>query len=90
MQVGIRELKARLSELVERAAEGETIRITDRGKLKAELSPPSARSRLEQAIAEGRVTPPKTSGGLYRPDRKMFKSHLRTEDAIAEDRSERF
>ena len=32
-------MKTRLSGLVERAAQGETIRITDRGKLKAELGP---------------------------------------------------
>lgn len=90
MQVGIRELKARLSELVDRAAAGETIRITERGKLKAELAPPSTRSRIEQGVAEGRITPPKRPGGLARRDRKTFRSNLRTEDVLAEDRAERF
>jgi len=89
VQVGIRELKARLSELVERAANGETIRITERGKLKAELAPPSARSRIEQGIAEGWITPAKDPGGFGRRDRKTFKSPLRTEEVLAEDREER-
>jgi prevent-host-death family protein len=90
MRVGIRELKSRLSELVERAAAGEVVTITYRGRAKAELRPLSERSRIEQGIAEGWITPPEQPGGLARPDRKRFKSRVRTEDVIAEDRAERF
>ena len=39
MDVGIRELKAKLSEYLERAAQGERIRVTDRGRPKAVLGP---------------------------------------------------
>jgi prevent-host-death family protein len=89
MRVGIRELKDRLSELVERAAGGEVVTITHRGRAKAELRPLSSRSRLEQGIAEGRITPPTDPSAFARRDRKTFKSNVRTEDVIAEDRAER-
>ena len=38
--VGIRELKARLSEYVKRASAGEVIEVTDRGRVVARLSAP--------------------------------------------------
>ena len=38
--VGLRELKNQLSKYVERAKSGETVLITDRGHVVAELSPP--------------------------------------------------
>jgi prevent-host-death family protein len=49
MDVGIRELKQRLSEYLERVARGEVIRITDRGRPKALLTG----VRHEQAVARG-------------------------------------
>ncbi|HLG08289.1 MAG TPA: type II toxin-antitoxin system prevent-host-death family antitoxin [Gaiellaceae bacterium] len=60
--VGIRELKARLSEYLDRAAAGETIVVTDRGRAKAEIRPLSADARIEQLVREGRVTPPRRAG----------------------------
>ena len=39
-EVGIRELKNRLSEYVRRVKEGEVIQVTDRGQTVAELRPP--------------------------------------------------
>lgn len=60
--VGIRELKSRLSEYVDRAAAGETIVVTHRGRAKAELRPLSADARIEQLIREGRVIPPRRPG----------------------------
>ena len=38
--VGLRELKNRLSRYIHRARSGETVLITDRGEVVAELSPP--------------------------------------------------
>jgi antitoxin (DNA-binding transcriptional repressor) of toxin-antitoxin stability system len=38
--VGLRELKNQLSKYVERAKSGETVSITDRGHVVAELNPP--------------------------------------------------
>lgn len=56
MDVGVRELKQKLSEYLERAARGESIRVTDRGRPKAILGPVPTGSRLEQGIAEGWIT----------------------------------
>jgi prevent-host-death family protein len=53
MDVGVRELKQHLSEYLERAAQGETIRVTDRGQPKAILGPVPGRGRLSAGIAEG-------------------------------------
>ncbi len=44
--VGLAEAKARLSELVTRAAEGETVQITRRGKPIAQISPIQRRAGL--------------------------------------------
>ncbi|MFM2115251.1 MAG: Antitoxin Phd YefM, type toxin-antitoxin system, partial [Actinomycetota bacterium] len=46
MDVGIRELKQRLSEILELVAKGETVRVTDRGVPKAVLSPAISADRL--------------------------------------------
>ena len=63
--VGLKVLKNRLSEYVRLAAGGETILVTDRDKIVAELIPPrSGRSplladaQLARAVREGWLTPP--------------------------------
>jgi prevent-host-death family protein len=48
--VGLRELKNNLSKYVQRARSGETLFITDRGEVVAELSPPKKTSETGQAI----------------------------------------
>lgn len=63
--VGIRALKDRLSEYVRRAQAGETILVTDRDRVVAELNPP-ARGRAEDIgdavladmVRQGILTPP--------------------------------
>jgi prevent-host-death family protein len=47
MEVGIRELKRRLSDYVDQASRGEIIQVTDRGRPKAILAPLPGRGRLE-------------------------------------------
>lgn len=58
MDVGIRELKARLSQYVERAAAGEVIRVTDRGRPRAVLMGLPARDRVADGVEEGWIRPP--------------------------------
>ncbi len=53
MDVGVRELKERLSEYLERASRGEVIRVTDRGQPKAILAPLPGAERLRCGIEEG-------------------------------------
>lgn len=59
IEIGVRELKRDLSAYLERAAGGEQIRITKRGKPLADLTAAAERprSKIEQLIAAGRVTP---------------------------------
>jgi prevent-host-death family protein len=56
IDVGVRELKAKLSEYLERAAAGEVIRVTDRGKPKATLGP-ATETAIERGIREGWIRP---------------------------------
>lgn len=63
--VGIKALKNRLSEYVKLAAGGETVLVTDRGRVVAELAPPSpGRSprlddaRLAELVRSGLLSPP--------------------------------
>jgi prevent-host-death family protein len=50
--VGLFEAKQKLSELVERASEGEQIGITRRGKLAAVITPARVDISMEEAFAE--------------------------------------
>lgn len=63
--VGLKVLKNRLSEYVRLAAAGETILISDRDRVVAELVPPQATrsaslsdALLAQAVRDGLLTPP--------------------------------
>ena len=81
--VGVRELKARLSEYLERASRGEIIRVTERGHPKAMLAPLPGPARLEEGIAAGWVRAPKDRpAGPWR----RFPAAKAIADLIAEDR----
>ena len=76
--IGIRELKAKLSECVRRAASGEHIIVTDRGRPVAQLTPLDDTTlddmaRISQGVAEGWITPPKRRGG-FKGERPMLTS----------------
>lgn len=60
LTVGLKTLKNKLSEYVRLAASGETIAITDRHHIVAELGPPrrDANSFFERGVREGWLTPP--------------------------------
>ena len=62
MAVGIRELKAKLSEYVGRATNGEQILVTDRGKPVARLVGVGGTSMIDRGIREGWITPPSKTG----------------------------
>jgi prevent-host-death family protein len=86
MDVGVRELKQRLSAYLERAARGETIRVTDRGVPRAILGPVPGAARLEDGIAQGWIAAPKTVTPATRL--KRARATVRSEEALAEDRGE--
>jgi prevent-host-death family protein len=83
--VGIRELKQRLSEYLDRAERGEILRVTDRGRPKAVLGPVPGRARIEDGIRAGWITP-----GTDAPLRPVHRSKAsrRVLDVLAEDRGE--
>jgi prevent-host-death family protein len=83
MDVGVRELKQRLSEYLDRAERGEIIRVTERGRPKAVLGPLPGRLRLEEGISEGWITPP--SGQPLDPVKRVRAART-VADALAEDR----
>ena len=83
MDVGVREFKQRLSEYLDRAARGESIRVTDRGKPKAILGPIPGRPQIERGIAEGWIT--EGSGGPLAPCTPA-RARTSIREAIDEDR----
>jgi prevent-host-death family protein len=55
--IGVRELQQRASVALRRVEHGETLGVTDRGRLVAVLVPPSAAGGPAALIAAGRVQP---------------------------------
>jgi prevent-host-death family protein len=82
--VGVRELKQRLSEYLDRAERGELVRVTERGRPKALLGPLPGRARVAEGVAQGWVTP---GAGSLGPVRR-WRSARRVLDSLAEDRDE--
>jgi prevent-host-death family protein len=85
MDVGIRDLKAKLSAYVERAAAGEVITVTDRGRPVATLGPPLGVVDLRAAVEAGWVTPARRRG-LRPVTRQAARGTVL--DALNEDRGE--
>jgi prevent-host-death family protein len=55
-RIGIRELRQHASKYLERVERGETIEVTNRGRLAAVLVPPPRPGGLARLEAEGQVT----------------------------------
>lgn len=83
MEVGIRQLKAHLSEYVATASEGAEIVVTDRGRPVARLAPLRARSDVERGIDEGWIEP---SRRARLSDVRPVRSDRSTTEVLAEDR----
>jgi len=93
--VGLKILKNRLSEYVRLAASGETILVTDRERVVAELVPPregrtlaAGDAMLAEAVRRGWLTPALGSPGGPPPHHPMT-SLGELLDEIAADRAER-
>lgn len=60
-EIGVRVLKARLSEVLRRVADGEPVRVTVRNRPVADILPVAGAARdarVRELIADGRLTPP--------------------------------
>lgn len=84
MQVGVRELKQRLSEILELASSGQIVEITDRGVPKALLVPLPVADALAAGIEEGWLRPGRGMG--LRPHVGGLSAH-RVLDVLDDDRS---
>jgi antitoxin (DNA-binding transcriptional repressor) of toxin-antitoxin stability system len=93
--VGTKQLRDRLREYVRLAATGETVLVTDHGRVVAELGPPQP-SRLVRATAsvvaewvrQGLATPPTLPRGT-RPRRHRLFGHEQLMADLARDREDR-
>ena len=83
MDVGVRELKAKLSEYLAAAAAGEDIVVTDRGRPVARLVPFGSRAAVDRGITDGWIEAPRRTrlGAVTR-----HKSDSSVLDVLDEDR----
>lgn len=89
LTVGIRELKNRLSEYVRAVGKGESVLVTDRGEVVAELSAPGQKSLdvgipsgLAELVRKGLATPGSRSSGeasIYQPLPRARRRHSAAE-----------
>jgi antitoxin (DNA-binding transcriptional repressor) of toxin-antitoxin stability system len=93
--VGIKILKNKLSEYVRLAGEGETVLVTDRDRVVAELRPPDAGRAdrvsdvlLAGAVREGWLRPP-THASATLPDRQPVASLADLLGELDRDRADR-
>jgi antitoxin (DNA-binding transcriptional repressor) of toxin-antitoxin stability system len=93
--VGLKVLKNKLSEYVRLAAGGETVLVTDRDRVVAEIVPPQpGRSALlmdallAEAVREGWLTPPVLAGSGPPPRKPVMALHDLMQD-LQRDREDR-
>lgn len=84
VEVGIRELRADLSRYLKRVREGEEIVVTDRGMPIALITPAKGRSKLDELIAAGILTPAPRKGPRKPPRPVRIKGTV--SDLVAEQR----
>ena len=87
MDVGIRELKQRLSEYLDRAAHGERIIVTHRGRPRAMIGPLPGGDNVRRGVEEGWITPPRVAGPLPPPPQRG-RASASVREMLAEDRGE--
>jgi prevent-host-death family protein len=85
MEVGVRELKAKLSEHLDRVEHGEVLTVTSRGRRVAQIIPVPG-DNLERGVAEGWI-----SRGTERPPEPVIRQRPRagtptTTELISQDR----
>jgi antitoxin (DNA-binding transcriptional repressor) of toxin-antitoxin stability system len=93
--VGLKVLKNKLSEYVRLAANGETVLVTDRDRVVAELGPPQegrspvlADARLAEAVRRGWIPPPALPG-TDPPPRQPVTTLRQLLRELAQDRADR-
>ena len=90
--VGVRELRQNLSVYLDRVKDGETLQVSEFGRVVALLMPLPAEklSPLERMVREGRAIPPKGSLKDRRPPQPGPPGYPPIEVILAEEREDRF
>jgi prevent-host-death family protein len=99
LTVGIRELKNRLSEYIRAVGSGESVLVTDRGAVVAEISAPGQKPResglppgLESLVRRGLITPGSGSNGeagVYAPLPRRRRGKHRASELLDQERGAR-
>jgi prevent-host-death family protein len=85
--VGVRELRSNLRDYLRRAAAGEEVVVTDRGRPLARIVGAGWQSTYDRLVAEGVVTPPARPRGPIRPEETFDVQGDKTlTDYVLEDR----
>lgn len=84
MEVGIRELKQRLSHYLDQVEAGEEVVVTERGRPKARIIAVSDGGLLRRGIDEGWIRPPQRTGPVGTSHRQ--RASRRSGDVLDEDR----
>lgn len=87
MDVGVRELKSKLSAYLARAAAGELITVTDRGRPVAVLAPPPGAVDLTAAAKAGWLAPATATATALGPVRRHAAAGT-VLAAVTDDRNE--
>ena len=89
--VGVRELRQNLSIYLDKVKDGETLQVTEFGRVVALLSPlpPEKLSPFERMVREGRAIPPKGSLKDRRPPQPGPPGMPSSEELLAADREDR-
>jgi len=95
-RVGIKTLRNRLSQYVHVAASGQTVLVTDRGRVVAELIAPRVRDddsvqdqRLGELIRAGLISPAKAGPGARLPRRRPVTTLADVLQSLDESREDR-
>lgn len=86
MNVGVRDLKQRLSEYLRAVADGAIVTVTDRGVPVAVISPVAPKDPLATGIEEGWIRPPVAGGTVGHGPRA--RAQRRVLDSLRDDRGE--
>ncbi|HEX7433624.1 MAG TPA: type II toxin-antitoxin system prevent-host-death family antitoxin [Anaerolineaceae bacterium] len=86
MRVGTRELKSKLSEYMRRVKAGETITVTEHGKVIGQIIPvkPTIEERVQSMVAAGQADWNGMKMGPYRPKTENRGDHLLSDQVVAD------
>ena len=89
--VGVRELRQNLSVYLDKVKDGQTLQVTEFGRVVALLTPLPAEklSPLERMVREGRAIPPKGTLKERRPPQPAPPGTPSTEELLAAEREDR-